>query len=54
MQKAKPNKSYDYAYEQYNRLLEKFKSRPDIRQKIILIRRLANLLMVMEFLAKLQ
>ena len=54
MQKDKPNKSYDYAYEQYSRLLERFKTCPDIRQKIILIRRLANLLMVMEFLVKLQ
>jgi hypothetical protein len=49
----KKRSPFDIAYEQYNALRERLKSTPDVQERNILFRRLANLLAVMEFLISL-
>lgn len=51
---TKSFRSFDYAYEHYCNLLEKYDSTEDLQKKIILFRRLINLLAVMEFLINMQ
>lgn len=51
---TKSFRSVDYAYEHYCNLLEKYDSTEDLQKKIILFRRLINLLAVMEFLINMQ
>lgn len=51
--KIKPLKPFDLVHEQYQLLTAKFNATKDLREKSILIKRLTNLLAVMEFLLSL-
>ena len=54
LQNTKFSRSFDYAYDAFCCLLEKFNSAHDMQKKIVIARRLGNLLMVLNFLANLQ
>ncbi len=52
--KKQVRKSLDYAIEGYRYILDKFEKTEDARERVILLRRLANLIGVMNFLIGIQ